>query len=107
MLDTRPAGIWRRGLATLAALSARLPSQCAVCHAWPAQRLCAACCARFAPRLARCATCACVVHGGVAQCGQCLLHPPPWAGALTLGDYRFPNDQFILRMKFGAEPADL
>ncbi len=24
---------------------------------------------------------------------------------MALGDYRFPNDQFILRMKFGAEPA--
>ena len=38
-------------------------------------------------------------------CGHCLLHPPQWAGAAALGDYRFPNDQFILRMKFGAEPA--
>lgn len=38
-------------------------------------------------------------------CGHCVLHPPRWTGALTLGDYHFPNDQFILRMKFGAEPA--
>lgn len=54
---------------------------------------------------ARCPRCAVVVsqHGQV--CGTCLLRPPPWTGALTLGDYRFPNDRFILRLKFGAEPA--
>jgi ComF family protein len=28
-----------------------------------------------------------------------------WQGALILGDYRFPNDRLVLRMKFGAEPA--
>lgn len=30
------------------ALKTALPSQCAVCHAWPTQRLCAACLQRFA-----------------------------------------------------------
>ncbi|HPU20115.1 MAG TPA: ComF family protein [Alicycliphilus sp.] len=105
MLDTRPAGIWRRGLATLAALGARLPSQCAVCHAWPAQRLCAACCARFAPRLARCATCACVVHGGVAQCGQCLLHPPPLDACLAAVDYGYPWSQLLAQFKFQDDPG--
>ena len=57
MADTRPAGIsqhWRRGLHALAGLAAGLPSQCAVCHAWPAHRLCDACRAQFARPGARC-----------------------------------------------------
>ena len=105
MLYTRPAGIWRRGLAALSAFTSRLPSQCAVCHAWPAQRVCAACSTRFTPRLARCATCACVVHGGVAQCGQCLRHPPPLDACLAAVHYGYPWAQLLAQFKFQGDPG--
>ena len=105
MLYTRPAGLWHRGLAALTAIVSRLPSQCAICHAWPAQRVCTACRERFAPRLARCATCACVVHGGVTQCGQCLLNPPPLDACLAATDYGYPWSQLLTEFKFQGDPG--
>ena len=105
MPDTRSAGIWRQGLRALTALANRLPSQCAVCHAWPAQRLCDACRAQFAPRLARCATCACSVPQGVAQCGQCLLHPPPLDACLAAVSYGYPWAHLLTQFKFHADPG--
>lgn len=81
------------------------PGRCAHCDARSGQPLCSACLQQDLPLRPRCRTCGVAVAEDGQVCGQCLLHPPPWAGALTLGDYRFPNDQFILRMKFGAEPA--
>ncbi|MBS0507391.1 MAG: ComF family protein [Proteobacteria bacterium] len=105
MLDTRPAGIWHRCSNALAGLAARLPSACAVCHAWPAQRVCPACRAQFAPPLARCTTCACVVPDGVAQCGQCLLHPPPLHACLAAVDYGYPWAQLLAQFKFQGDPG--
>lgn len=100
MLDTRPAGIWHRGRTLLTALIDRLPSQCAVCHAWPAERVCPDCRARFAPPLARCSTCACLVHGGQVQCGQCLRQPPPLDACLAAVDYGYPWAQLLAQFKF-------
>jgi len=105
MPDTRSAGIWRQGLQALSALANRLPSQCAICHAWPAQRVCDACRAQFAPRLARCATCACTVPQGVAQCGQCLLHPPPLDACLAAVSYGYPWAHLLAQFKFHADPG--
>ena len=105
MPDTCPAGIWRQGLRAWASLTHRLPSQCAVCHAWPAQRVCAACQAQFAPRLARCATCACTVPEGVTQCGECLLHPPPLDACLAAVNYGFPWAQLLAQFKFHGDPG--
>ena len=100
MLDARPAGIWHRGRKLLTRLFDRLPSQCAVCHAWPAERVCPDCRARFAPALARCRTCASVVPGGVTQCGACLLHPPPLDACLAAVDYGYPWAQLLAQFKF-------
>lgn len=100
MLDTRPAGLWHRGGKLLTAFITRLPSQCAVCHAWPAERVCENCRAQFAPQLARCSTCACQVHGGVAQCGECLLHPPPFDACLAAVDYGYPWAKLLAQFKF-------
>ncbi|MDE2415490.1 MAG: ComF family protein [Comamonadaceae bacterium] len=108
MASTRRSGIsqhWRRGLHALADLAARLPSQCAVCHAWPAQRLCHACRAQFAPRLARCSSCACIVPDGVAQCGSCLRHPPPFDACLAAVRYGYPWAQLLAQFKFHADPG--
>lgn len=105
MPDTRPAGIWRQGLDALASFTQRLPSQCAVCHAWPTERLCSACRAQFAPKRPRCATCACAVPEGVAQCGQCLLHPPPLDACMAAVDYGYPWAHLLAQFKFHADPG--
>ncbi|SDM23835.1 comF family protein [Oryzisolibacter propanilivorax] len=86
-------------------LAALLPSQCALCHAWPAQRLCAGCRARFARPQARCATCACAVPEGVARCGACLRQPPPLDGCLAAVDYAYPWAGLLAQFKFQGDPS--
>ena len=80
--------------------TARLPSLCAVCHGWGAQRVCAQCVQRFAPAVPRCQRCALHVPHGVAQCGACLTAPPPFTSALAAVDYAHPWDALITHFKF-------
>ena len=77
-----------------------LPSQCAVCRAWPSQPVCGACVARFAQPRLRCTTCALVVPEGVGQCGSCLRQAPPLDACLAAVDYAYPWSQCIARYKF-------
>ena len=86
-------------------LSTALPSQCAVCHAWPAQPVCEACVARFAQPQPRCRTCALPVSGGVNQCGACVRQPPPLDACLCAVPYAFPWGGLVTRYKFGNEPG--
>lgn len=86
-------------------LSSALPSQCEICHAWPAQPVCEACVARFAQPQARCLTCALPVAGGAKQCGVCLRSPPPLDACLTAVPYAFPWGKLITRYKFGDAPG--
>ena len=79
------------------------PSQCLICHAWPAQRLCRACIARFAPAVARCRTCALPVAPGVTVCGACLRAPPPMALCLAALDYAWPWSLCVGRWKFDGD----
>jgi len=83
----------------------RLPSQCAVCRAWPSQPVCDACVARFAPPAPRCATCALPVPEGVAQCGDCLRQPPPLDACLAACAYVWPWPECIARFKFHGDPG--
>jgi ComF family protein len=83
-------------------LSGRLGSLCAVCRSWGAQRVCADCVLRFAPLLPRCAHCALEVPAGVAVCGACLKHPPPWHAAVAAVDYVHPWADLLARFKFNA-----
>lgn len=80
-----------------------LPSQCAVCRAWPARALCEACVTRFAQPAPRCRTCALRVPPGVTQCGECLRHPPPLSLCLAACDYDWPWNDCIARFKFEGE----
>lgn len=91
--------------ALIQGLSARLPSQCAVCHAWPAQPVCEDCVARFAQPQPRCRTCALPVPAGVLRCGACLRSAPPLDACLAAVPYTFPWGQLITRYKFGASPG--
>jgi len=82
-----------------------LASQCAVCHSWPARRVCAPCTARFAQALPRCQTCALAVSGGLEHCAACIRQPPPLQAAFAAVSYGFPWSELIGRYKFGADAA--
>lgn len=89
----------------LGALAAHLPSQCAACHSWPAQRVCDACVARFAQPSPRCQRCALRVPPGVAVCGNCLQHPPAFDACLAAVDYAFPWAGALAEFKFRGDPG--
>ena len=78
----------------------RLPSQCAVCRGWGAQRVCADCVARFAQAVPRCRACAIEVPAGIAVCGTCLQDPPPCERTLAAVDYVHPWDGLMAHFKF-------
>lgn len=77
-----------------------LPSQCAVCSLWPARRLCADCCARWATATPRCQLCAIAVPAGVKVCGACLRGPAPLSICLAAVDYAYPWHRVIADFKF-------
>lgn len=85
--------------------AALVPSQCALCHAWPAQRLCATCRLQFAPPVARCGSCASPVAPGITRCGACLREPPPLQGCVAAVDYGYPWAGVVAQFKFQADPG--
>jgi len=85
------------------ALLGRLPSQCAVCRAWPSRPVCDACVARFAPPAARCGGCALPLPEGVTRCGDCVAHPPPLDACLAACTYAWPWPDAIAAFKFRGE----
>ena len=87
------------------AAARRLPSQCAVCHAWPSLRICNACVARFAQPAPRCQRCALRVPDGVTVCGACTLHPPLWDACIAAVDYAYPWADMLAEFKFRGDPG--
>jgi ComF family protein len=83
----------------------RFPSQCRVCHAWPAQTICEACVAQFAQPRQRCSTCALPLPDDVTQCGACLKNPPPLDLCLAAVAYAFPWSRLIADYKFNDQPG--
>ncbi|MFZ4286289.1 ComF family protein [Variovorax sp. HJSM1_2] len=79
---------------------AGLPSQCAICHAWPRDPFCSDCKARFVRPAQRCRTCALALPEGVAQCGACIREPPPLQQCLAAVDYAYPWDECLKQFKF-------
>lgn len=98
-LSSRLSTQWQRALAAL------VPSQCAVCQAWPAQRVCGQCIARFAAPQRRCPTCALALPVDVPVCGVCLRSPPPLDLCLAAVDYGYPWAQAIGQFKFQGDPG--
>ena len=90
---------WLHGIA------GHIPSQCSVCHAWPSQRICSACVARFAQPATRCQRCALRVPAGVTVCGACLRSPPSFDACLAAVDYAFPWADALADFKFRADPG--
>ena len=84
---------------------ASLPSQCRVCHAWPAQAVCEACVSQFAQPHTRCQTCALPLPVGLRRCGACLKTPPPLDDCLTAVAYAYPWSALIQDFKFHAQPG--
>ena len=80
----------------------RLPSLCAVCHAWGAQRVCGDCLTRFAPPVVRCQRCALEVPASADLCGACLNDTPPFVRTIAAVTYGHPWDGLIARFKFNA-----
>lgn len=101
MLYKMLAGTSRR----IGGLVGHLPSQCAVCHAWPARRVCDGCAARFAQPRARCTRCALPVPEGVSVCGACLRDPPALDACFAAVDYGYPWAGAIAEFKFRGDPG--
>ena len=101
MLFRRLSGLLR----PITQLAQHVPSQCTVCHAWPAQRVCNACVARFAQPSHRCTRCALVVPAGVPICGACLKEPPAIDTCLAAVPYGYPWAQAIKAFKFHNDPG--
>lgn len=77
-----------------------LPSQCAVCRAWPSAPLCEACVARFAEPVPRCQRCALALTAPVRVCGACLRQPPPYDACLTAVSYAWPWPDCVASFKY-------
>ena len=86
-------------------ISKRIPSQCAVCHAWPSQPVCEACVAVFAQPTHRCCTCALRVPAGIRQCGACITAPPPLDACLAAVPYAYPWSTLVADFKFRQHPG--
>jgi ComF family protein len=100
-------------LPTPASVLQSLASQCAVCHSWPARRVCAACTARFGQMQARCITCALPLPAGLSRgrglpslhCAACVRRPPPLDACFAAMPYAYPWSDLVARYKFGGDPA--
>lgn len=89
-------------------MAARLPSRCAVCHAWPGQSVCEDCIALFAQPKARCLRCALAIAEGHSHCSDCEATQStasPLDAALAAVSYAFPWAGLVQEFKFQAQPA--
>jgi len=89
----------------LQGLPQRIPSQCAVCLAWPAQPVCDACVERFAQPQLRCRTCALPVPAGSDPCGACIREPPPLDACVAAVAYAYPWSRLVTDFKFRQQPG--
>lgn len=85
---------------TFSRLINRLPSQCQVCHSWPANTVCDDCVSQFAQPHARCQTCALPVPQGMPHCGACLKQAPPLDQCLAAVAYAYPWSNLMAEFKF-------
>jgi ComF family protein len=91
-------------------LLSQIPSQCAVCKAWPSNGMvCEPCVTRFAQPVRRCSTCALTLKAGISadinRCGACIVKTPPLDECLTAVSYEYPWSDCIASYKFGNNPA--
>jgi ComF family protein len=82
-----------------------LPSQCAVCRSWPAERVCTQCVNRFAQPAHRCRRCALRLAMGTQECANCLSTPSPLDACFAAVPYEYPWANLITDYKFQPDPA--
>lgn len=87
-----------------------IPSECAVCKAWPSNGMvCEPCVTRFAQPVRRCTGCALTLKAGISpeikRCGACIVKPPPLDECLAAVSYAYPWNNCIASYKFGNNPA--
>jgi ComF family protein len=87
-----------------------IPSQCAVCKAWPSNGMvCEPCVTRFAQPARRCTGCALALKVGISadikRCGACIVNTPPLDECLASVSYDYPWNHCIASFKFGNDPA--
>jgi ComF family protein len=85
--------------------AAATPARCEVCHAWPAEPVCAACRAQFAQPRHRCRLCALALPEGATVCGRCAQSPPPLDACHAAVSYAYPWSVLVSRFKFAAQPG--
>lgn len=82
------------------------PRQCPLCRQWTGEPLCSACRSRFVSPIPRCGRCALHLPSEGAPCPHCIRHPLPFERCICAGDYTFPWDRLITRLKFHGEVAE-
>lgn len=87
----------------IARACAGIPSQCAICRAWPSQPVCEACVARFAQPVPRCRTCA--LPARTSPCGACLKAAAPLDACLAAVSYGYPWAACVAEFKFHGHPG--
>lgn len=96
-------GVW--GFLSRHCSAFEISSECAICRAWPAQRVCADCTARLTQPVHRCSRCAIALPSGNPVCGACLQHPPALDECLAAVDYAYPWNHLLSDFKFHQDPA--
>ncbi len=82
------------------------PRQCPLCREWSGEPLCSTCRSRFAALVPRCPQCALRLSAEDAPCPHCIRRPLPFRRCVCAGDYGFPWDRLITRLKFHGEVAE-
>jgi len=80
-----------------------LPSQCAICKAWPSHAICDACVAAFGQPVSRCQKCA--AKSVLKICGACLQNPPALNACWAAMSYTWPWVSLIAQFKFQSQPG--
>ena len=80
-----------------------LPSQCAICKAWPSRAICDACVAAFGRPAQRCQKCA--VESALNICTACRQNPPLLNACWAAMSYTWPWVALITQFKFQSQPG--
>jgi len=65
-----------------------------------AHGICSICLRGLPLRRHCCPRCGLGHHGGLRECGRCLLRPPPWGALLAVTPWQPPLSQLVNRLKF-------
>ena len=80
-----------------------IPSQCAICKAWPSHAICDACVAAFGRPVFRCQRCA--AESALKICSDCLQNPPALNACWAATSYTGPWVSLIAQFKFQSQPG--